>query len=471
MENSVQHWVMSRKQTRHAVDTEVLIVGAGVAGLYAGYRLLQANVPFTILEAADHAGGRVFSRPERHSHLGLVLDEGANLINSTDTLALRLMNQFDINYVRRLKPGMDSMNYLVAGERYDQDAFDTLLFLESRSAINIIVNDQDVWRSDAMRDVNPKFIDESIASYLQRIGAGPTLRVMLKSFFWSEYGYEIRDLNLHVLFDYLVIDLACPCFKLIPNVDEAYTVPEGTGQITGAMEKLCHPHIHYGQPVVSITEDADMITVKTRDAEGMVTTLTTHHVFFAAPLHSLKKMEVAVAGITQDAVTQAGQSSYASGTKLHLKFQPGFDRHYRYSGILLTDTGEQIWSSGTGQGGAGLLTVLTGPLPPERAAAVAHTGQILKTLDVISPGVSELYVSMERSDAPMSYSGSLRPGESAHLAINDGGLHWTTIGEASGGELQGYLEGALRSADKGVAYYLTRRHAMKKKKSGSGRGS
>jgi UDP-galactopyranose mutase len=210
------------------VDTEVIIVGAGISGLYAGYRLQQSGVPYTILEAANHAGGRVKSRPEKHSHLGLYLDEGANLINSTDTLAIRLMNQFDINYVRRLKPGMDSMHYLVAGEEHDQDAFDALLFRDSREAINTIVNDQDIWRADKMRDVDPKFINESIASYLERIGSGPVLRVMLKSFFWSEYGYDIRDLNLHVLFDYLVIDLACPCFKLIPNVDEAYTVPHGT---------------------------------------------------------------------------------------------------------------------------------------------------------------------------------------------------------------------------------------------------
>jgi Flavin containing amine oxidoreductase len=290
------------------------------------------------------------------------------------------------------------------------------------------------------------------------------LRVMLKSFFWSEYGYDIRDLNLHVLFDYLVIDLACPCFKLIPNVDEAYTVPHGTGQIADAMEKLCHANIHYGHPVVSIVEDADKITVQTKDVDGMVTTLTTRQIFFSAPLHVLKKIAVNVAGVSQDAVQKASQSSYASGTKLHLKFQDGFHDIYRYSGILLTDTGEQIWPSSTGQGGAGLLTVLTGPLPPERASAVAHTGQILKTLDLICPGISELYVSMERSDAPMSYSGSLRPGETAHLDINDGGLHWTTIGEASGGELQGYLEGALRSADRGVSRYLTRRHANKKKK-------
>jgi hypothetical protein len=140
----------------------------------------------------------------------------------------------------------------------------------------------------------------------------------------------------------------------------------------------------------------------------------------------------------------------------------GFHDRYRYSGILLTDTGEQIWPSSLGQGGAGLLTVLTGPLPEGRAAAVEQTGHLLRALDQICPGLSELFVAMERTDAPMSYSGSLRPGESAHLDIHDGGENWTTVGEASSHELQGYLEGALRSAEAGVSRYLLRRRLAHK---------
>ncbi len=463
---------MPQKHTRYSVDTEVIVVGAGVAGLYAGHKLLQAGVPFIMLEAADHAGGRVFSRSERNSQLGLVLDEGANLINSTDSLALRLMNHFNIHYVRRLKPGVQTMHYLVAGEIHDQESFDALLFRESREAVNIIVNDQDAWHTDTERDLNPRYIDESIANYIARIGAGPVLRVMLKSFFWSEYGYDIRDLNLHVLFDYLEIDMVSPHFKLIPNVDEAYTVPRGTGQIAENLERLCHGNIRYGHAVKSIADNGLQITVQAATQDGNVVTLTAHHLFFAAPFHSLKQIDVSVEGLTQEELADARSASYAAGTKLHLKFKPGFETVYSYAGILLTDTGEQIWPSSTGQGGAGLLTVLTGPLPADGGVAEAQARQIVAVLERAFPGLAALYEGMERNDAPMSYSGSLRPGEDPVQGINDGGPRWTTMGEASGGELQGYLEGALRSADRGVTHYLMRRHERNKsKKNGSGRGS
>jgi monoamine oxidase len=444
------------------VDTDVIIVGAGIAGLYAAYRLQLADIPFMVLEAHDTWGGRIKSRPERTSKLGLMLDEGANLINSTDTLAIRLLNKFNISYVRRLTAGAESMRYLQNGEVYDQEAFDALLYRDSRLAINHIQYDQAEWRADENHDSNPRFINESIRTYLERIEAGPVLRVMLKAFFWSEYGREIENLNLHVLFDYLEIDLACPCFKLIPNVDEAYTVPHGTGQITNALAKATRPHLYFGQWVSRIDDSDGLVRVTVRDALDNEKQLVSREIFFAAPLHSLSKIDVNVAGINDAELAHARMATYARGTKLHLKFHDGFEEVYHDRGILLTDTGEQIWMSSVGQGGAGLLTVLTGPVPEGEAATQEAARQLIDMLEEIAPGLRALYVGVERSDAPASYSGSLRPGEQAHLSYHEGGPHWISIGEASSKELQGYLEGALRSAEDGVTRYLLEKRAAKR---------
>jgi monoamine oxidase len=444
------------------VDTEVIIVGAGIAGLYAAYRLQMADIPFMVLEAHDTWGGRIKSRREKQSELGLMLDEGANLINSTDTLAIGLMNRFNISYVRRLTAGSQSMRYLHDHQVYEQDAFDRLLYQDSRTAINHIQHEQDLWRTDEGQDNNPHFINESIKSYLDRIEAGPVLCIMLKSFFWSEYGREIENLNLHVLFDYLEIDLEGPCFKLIPNVDEAYTVPEGTGQITDALAKATLAHLHFGHWVSQIDDGDGLVRVTASDAMGQQKKLVANEIFFGAPLHSLSKIEVSAAGITKQELAQARAATYARGTKLHLKFKAGFEKVYNDRGILLTDTGEQIWMSSVGQGGAGLLTVLTGPVPEGEDAMQLAAGKIITMLDSIAPGIRQLYVGVERTDAPSSYSGSLQPGEKAHLTFHEGGPRWISIGEASSSELQGYLEGALRSAENGVARYLLEKRAAKR---------
>lgn len=392
--------------------------------------------------------------------LGLVLDEGANLINSTDRLAIGLMNKFGIKYVRRLTLGEDAMHYVYDGKSYDQAEMEALLFTNSAKALEQIAADQAIWNTDESRHHNLSFLNESIADYLERCGADPALKTMLRSFFWSEYGRKIEHLSLHVLLDYLHVDIGGKSFALIPNVDEAYTVPQGTGQIIAHLEAACHSHIEYARRVFMIKDsNSEHITVQAHNALDRVEIYRAHMLFFSAPLHSLRKIDVKVEGVSVEALEMARAVTYGRGTKLHMKFEQGFHALYRYPGILLTDSGEQIWPSSTGQGGAGLLTILNGPIPEGQAATAERVERVLRVLDIVAPGVRKYFVGVERSEAPMSYSGALRPGEKAELLINKGGLRWSTIGEASGEELQGYFEGALRSAEDAVSEYITQHRA------------
>jgi monoamine oxidase len=442
-------------------ETDAIIVGAGAAGLYAADCLRRAGISFVVLEAQPHSGGRVHSRPEMDSMLGLTLDEGANLINSTDTLAIRLMNRFSITYVRRLAPGADGMQYFYRDRCYDQAEMDALLFSVEAPAMEHIALGQEVWIADDDRANDPRFIYESIAAFFARIGAGDTLTTLMQSFFWSEYGRDLQDLNLHVLYDYLHVDAAQKQFRLIPNVDEAYTVPGGLEQITRALEAQSHNHIRYGRWVTRIADaNSDHVSVEARTDGAGIETYQAQVLFYAAPLHSLRKIDVSVEGLTAVALAEARSATYAQGTKLHLKFKRGFHKLYRYSGILLTDTGEQIWPSSTGQGGAGLLTVLTGPVPSDDAVMIERVQRVLRVLDILVPGISEQFVGAERSEAPMSYSGALRPGDDGELDLASGGKRWFTLGEAASHELQGYFEGALRTAKDGTSRFIMKHTSM-----------
>lgn len=57
-------------------DADVIVVGAGISGLTAAFRLRQAGRRVLVLEAADRVGGRMVSR----RHEGYILDEGAETI-------------------------------------------------------------------------------------------------------------------------------------------------------------------------------------------------------------------------------------------------------------------------------------------------------------------------------------------------------------------------------------------------------
>lgn len=61
-----------------SVDPDVVIVGAGTAGLAAARTLLDAGYDITVLEAKDRIGGRAFTD---HASLGIAWDQGAHWLH------------------------------------------------------------------------------------------------------------------------------------------------------------------------------------------------------------------------------------------------------------------------------------------------------------------------------------------------------------------------------------------------------
>lgn len=81
--------------------TDVLVVGAGLAGLCAALHLQAAGLDVSVLEASDGVGGRVRS----DSHDGLTLDRGFQLHNPAYPEAARVLDQRSLD-LRPLSPGV-----------------------------------------------------------------------------------------------------------------------------------------------------------------------------------------------------------------------------------------------------------------------------------------------------------------------------------------------------------------------------
>jgi protoporphyrinogen/coproporphyrinogen III oxidase len=77
---------------------KVIVVGAGMAGLAAAYRLRNAGIDVTVLESSDHVGGRVGTE----SRDGYKIERGAQLITSTYRNALGLVKELGLE--SELKP-------------------------------------------------------------------------------------------------------------------------------------------------------------------------------------------------------------------------------------------------------------------------------------------------------------------------------------------------------------------------------
>src|SRR5688572_12377989 len=93
----------SRQLTTTGPTRKVLIVGAGLAGLVAGYELGKLGHDVIILEAQLRPGGRVYTL--RDFSDGLYAEAGASRIPSNHDLTLRYVEEFKLPLAPFYPPG------------------------------------------------------------------------------------------------------------------------------------------------------------------------------------------------------------------------------------------------------------------------------------------------------------------------------------------------------------------------------
>ena len=91
-----------------AMDTQVAVVGAGISGLAAAYRLRAAGHAVRVFEATDHAGGVI----RTHRHDDVLIEDGPNSINGAGPALTRVLH--DLNLMEtRVPANPDARNRFV----------------------------------------------------------------------------------------------------------------------------------------------------------------------------------------------------------------------------------------------------------------------------------------------------------------------------------------------------------------------
>lgn len=76
----------------HSYDSQVIVVGAGIAGLTAAYSLQQQGIAVRVIEASDRVGGRMCSDIIN----GHIVDCGAQFLSSEYHLITELLQQLGL---------------------------------------------------------------------------------------------------------------------------------------------------------------------------------------------------------------------------------------------------------------------------------------------------------------------------------------------------------------------------------------
>jgi monoamine oxidase len=455
-----------------ATQPTIAVVGAGLAGLTAAYRLKQAGLTAQVYEASGRIGGRCWSS---HDFDPLVAEHGGELIDQGHTQVRHLAAELGLNLDNLLQaqPNGTEDFFWVNGGKYPYSQLLTDLNGMYQKLHRDVVAagyptlwnsyTQRGWELDHMSII--QWLDESIPNGGSKSNLGRVLDVAYN----IEYGAESSaqsSLNLLYLLGYS----GQGQFRVFGPSNEKYRVRGGNDQIAQRLGDALPGQISLGTALTSIKQNATGSFTLTFSRGSGPLTVTVDRVVLALPFSLLRSVNFSNAGFEPLKVTAINESSMGTNSKLHVEFNDRFWYGAGNNGNTFADTGYQnTWEVSRAQGGGkGLLVDYTGGdvgasfgagTPSSRAK------QFMTQLQPQFPGIKisdhwtgratiDFWAGNQWTKGSYSY---WKVGQYTKFSgmekMRQGNCHFA--GEHTSQDNQGYLEGAVESGQRAVDEILT----------------
>ncbi len=457
------------RQVRSGDGLRVVIVGAGIAGLTAGYRLRQRGASVRVFEGQDRTGGRMYSQRDFYPN-GQVAELGGELIDTTHVRIRQLAEELSIP--------LDDFVLDDLSLDLDVPFFDGRRLTEAEVVQAFVpVSRRMVWDRATLaggwvsyREPNggERLDRMPLSQWLDGAGAVPWLRKLLDVAYTTEYGLETAEQSaLNFL---LLIDPNPLPFRIFGESDERFHVRGGNDLIPEALAERLGGRVETGTRVEAVSRRPDGSYAVSVRRGGTSETVPADHVVIAVPFTMLRgeggirlDESLAIPEVQRRAIRELG---YGTNSKLMVGFARRLWRNpeprYHSNGSTLTDLPYQLcWETSRLQPGpSGILTNFTGGRhgleigegTPEHQAEL-----FARDLDRVFPGVAAERLPGKQSRflwpafawTRGSYT-CYKPGQWTAFAGEEGrrveNLHFA--GEHTSEYAQGFMEGGCESGER-----------------------
>jgi len=374
-----------------ARDGEVVVVGAGIAGLSAAWRLRKAGVRVRVIEGSNRVGGRIYSQRNFFPD-GQVVELGGELIDSGHVRMRALAAEFGLalDDLRGADPLAGADTWWAGGRRRSEDEI-VRAFVPLAAAIErdlATLGEGDITYATPR---NAQALDAlSLAQWFDRNGVQGWLRSLLDVAYTTEMGLECdRQSALNLL---TFIGTGPGPFRVFGESDERYHVRGGNDQIPRALAARLEGTIETGVALEALRREAGgtyVLSVRQGQASREMRAAS---VVLAIPFTTLRnvRVDVALPAVKQRAIRAL---QYGTNAKLMVAFDRRVWRERHANGSVYADLPFQTtWDTSRRQDGThGILTNFVGGrhgMDLAQGTPDAQAADLANALEALFPGIA-----------------------------------------------------------------------------------
>jgi monoamine oxidase len=444
-----------------ATAPRIAVVGGGLAGLTATYRLKQAGYAAQLYEGSDRLGGRCYSLRGVFPD-GLLSEHGGELIDQGHVNVRQLAQELGLNIVNLLAAEQNGTEpfHMFDGQSYSytQATNDLKAVWQQIHSDVSAASYPTQWNLSTQRgrELDAMSIIDWINAYVPG-GMSSKLGQLLDVAYNIEYGGECsQQSSLNML--YLLGYSGQGNLHIFGPSNEKYHVVGGNDQLVSGLAAKLTGQVSMGYELTAVKKNSDG-TYTLTFANGKTTTVD--RVVIAIPFATLRTVDLRKAGFESRKMTAINQLGMGTNSKLHVGFKTRFWRGLGCNGETYADTGYQnTWEVSRGQAGtSGILVDYTGGnigasfgsgTPDSRAR------QFLAQIEPLLPGATanyngkayiDFWTGNKWSNGSYSY---WKVGQYTSFSGIEGteqaGCHFA--GEHTSVDNQGYLEGGVETGQR-----------------------